>query len=94
MPNYLESTINSKFTSKVKKVEEFGEEVVYDLHVPLTNSFIANGCLTHNCGEIIGANFHCVSEDTLLITRDSIHKIKDISGQENIMNFFWIIVGL
>ncbi|OZH52742.1 hypothetical protein AFK68_22375 [Hydrocoleum sp. CS-953] len=59
LPNYFESTINSKFTSKVKKVEEFGEEVVYDLHVPLTNSFIANGCLTHNCGEIIGANFHC-----------------------------------
>ncbi|MEB3340439.1 LAGLIDADG family homing endonuclease [Okeania sp.] len=82
LPNYSESTINSKFTSKVKKVEEFGEEVVYDLHVPLTNSFIANGCLTHNCGEIIGANFHCVSEDTLLITRDSIHKIKDIVGQK------------
>ncbi|NEP03749.1 MAG: ribonucleoside-triphosphate reductase, adenosylcobalamin-dependent [Okeania sp. SIO2G4] len=59
LPNYCESTINSKFTSKVKKVEEFGEEVVYDLHVPLTNSFIANGCLTHNCGEIIGSNFHC-----------------------------------
>ncbi|MGD1699889.1 ribonucleoside-triphosphate reductase, adenosylcobalamin-dependent [Dapis sp. BLCC M229] len=59
LPNYSESTIDSKFTSKVKKVEEFGEEVVYDLHVPLTNSFIANGCLTHNCGEIIGANFHC-----------------------------------
>ncbi|HEY9703495.1 MAG TPA: ribonucleoside-triphosphate reductase, adenosylcobalamin-dependent, partial [Allocoleopsis sp.] len=24
-----------------------------------THSFIANGCITHNCGEIIGANFHC-----------------------------------
>ena len=59
LPNYSELTINSKFISKVKKVEEFGEEVVYDLHVPLTNSFIANGCLTHNCGEIIGSNFHC-----------------------------------
>ncbi|MDY7005289.1 MAG: ribonucleoside-triphosphate reductase, adenosylcobalamin-dependent [Cyanobacteriota bacterium] len=82
LPNYFESTINSKFTSKVKKVEEFGEEVVYDLHVPLTNSFIANGCLTHNCGEIIGSNFHCVSGDTLLITRDNIHKIKDIVGQK------------
>ena len=82
LANYSESTINSKFRSKVKKVEEFGEEVVYDLHVPLTNSFIANGCLTHNCGEIIGSNFHCVSGDTLLITRDSIHKIKDVVGQK------------
>ncbi|KJH70556.1 ribonucleoside-triphosphate reductase, adenosylcobalamin-dependent [Aliterella atlantica] len=34
------------------------------------------------CGEIIGANFHCVSGDTLLITRDSIHKIKDVVGEE------------
>ncbi|MEH2032973.1 MAG: ribonucleoside-triphosphate reductase, adenosylcobalamin-dependent [Nostoc sp.] len=30
------------------------------------------------CGEIVGANFHCVSGDTLLITRDGIHKIKDV----------------
>ncbi|MBX9254844.1 ribonucleoside-triphosphate reductase, adenosylcobalamin-dependent [Desmonostoc muscorum CCALA 125] len=34
------------------------------------------------CGEIIGANFHCVSGDTLLITRDGMHKIKDIVGCE------------
>ncbi|MEH2251377.1 ribonucleoside-triphosphate reductase, adenosylcobalamin-dependent [Nostoc sp.] len=34
------------------------------------------------CGEIIGANFHCVSGDTLLITKDGIHKIKDVVGGE------------
>ncbi|MEA5601977.1 ribonucleoside-triphosphate reductase, adenosylcobalamin-dependent [Nostoc sp. UHCC 0252] len=34
------------------------------------------------CGEIIGANFHCVSGDTLLITRDGMHKIKDVIGGE------------
>jgi ribonucleotide reductase, class II len=34
------------------------------------------------CGEIIGANFHCVSGDTLLITRDGIHKIRDVIGSE------------
>ncbi|MEH1886446.1 ribonucleoside-triphosphate reductase, adenosylcobalamin-dependent [Nostoc sp.] len=34
------------------------------------------------CGEIIGANFHCVSGDTLLITRDGMHKIKDVIGDE------------
>ncbi|MBN3959033.1 ribonucleoside-triphosphate reductase, adenosylcobalamin-dependent [Nostoc sp. NMS8] len=34
------------------------------------------------CGEIIGANFHCVSGDTLLITRDGMHKIKDVVGDE------------
>ncbi|MBN3905302.1 MAG: ribonucleoside-triphosphate reductase, adenosylcobalamin-dependent [Nostoc sp. NMS1] len=34
------------------------------------------------CGEIVGANFHCVSGDTLLITRDGIHKIKDVVRDE------------
>ncbi|MGI2907137.1 ribonucleoside-triphosphate reductase, adenosylcobalamin-dependent [Tolypothrix sp. VBCCA 56010] len=59
LPNYTAATINSCFTAQINNVEEFGEEPVYDLHVPLTHSFIANGCITHNCGEIIGANFHC-----------------------------------
>ncbi|MBD2297446.1 ribonucleoside-triphosphate reductase, adenosylcobalamin-dependent [Nostoc sp. FACHB-190] len=56
---YAETVVSSRFSSKVKSIEEFGEEPVYDLHVPLTHSFIANGCITHNCGEIIGSNFHC-----------------------------------
>jgi ribonucleotide reductase class II len=56
---YSEAVINSWYTSKVEKVEKYGEETVYDLHVPLTHSFIANGCITHNCGEIIGSDFHC-----------------------------------
>ncbi|WP_341736911.1 ribonucleoside-triphosphate reductase, adenosylcobalamin-dependent [Microcoleus sp. CAWBG640] len=34
------------------------------------------------CGEIIGSNFHCVSGDTLLITKDGLHKIKDVVGTE------------
>ncbi|MEH2456607.1 ribonucleoside-triphosphate reductase, adenosylcobalamin-dependent [Nostoc sp.] len=34
------------------------------------------------CGEIVGANFHCVSGDTLLITKDGMHKIKDVIGDE------------
>ncbi len=57
--NYSAAVRNSWYSASVKKVEEFGEEVVYDLHVPLTHSFIANGCVTHNCGEIIGSDFHC-----------------------------------
>jgi intein/homing endonuclease len=32
------------------------------------------------CGEIIGSNFHCVSGDTLLITKDGLHAIKDVVG--------------
>ena len=32
------------------------------------------------CGEIVGSNFHCVSGDTLLITKDGLHAIKDVVG--------------
>ncbi|WP_366516576.1 ribonucleoside-triphosphate reductase, adenosylcobalamin-dependent [Microcoleus sp. PH2017_20_SFW_D_A] len=32
--------------------------------------------------EIIGSNFHCVSGDTLLITKDGLHQIKDVVGSE------------
>jgi ribonucleotide reductase class II len=34
------------------------------------------------CGEIIGTNFHCVSGNTLLITREGMHNIKDVVGCE------------
>ncbi len=33
------------------------------------------------CGEIIGSNFHCVSGDTLLITRDGMHHIRSLVGE-------------
>ncbi|MGD1909574.1 MAG: LAGLIDADG family homing endonuclease, partial [Rivularia sp. (in: cyanobacteria)] len=57
--NYSKAVISNRYSSKLKSLEEYGEEPVYDLHVPLTHSFIANGCITHNCGEITGSNFHC-----------------------------------
>ena len=34
------------------------------------------------CGEILGTNFHCVSGDTLLITRDGLSKIKEVIDRE------------
>lgn len=79
--NYSESVEDSRFSSAVESIREYGEEPVYDLHVPLTHSFLANGCLTHNCGEILGADFHCVAGNTLLITRDGLHEIQSLVGQ-------------
>ena len=56
---------------------------VYCCTVPTTNTFaLSNGVLTGNCGEIIGEDFLCVSGDTLLITKDGLHKIKDLVGEE------------
>ena len=39
------------FTATFKNLTEDGEEQVYDISEPLTNSFIAGGLVVHNCGE-------------------------------------------
>ncbi|MBI2672425.1 hypothetical protein HYX16_05815, partial [Candidatus Woesearchaeota archaeon] len=41
-----------EFYDSVKSIEFAGEEKVYDLSEPHTHSFIANGIVIHNCGEI------------------------------------------
>ena len=33
----------------IRKIEPFGKEHVYDIEVAISHSFIANGCVTHNC---------------------------------------------
>ncbi|MGD1713721.1 ribonucleoside-triphosphate reductase, adenosylcobalamin-dependent [Dapis sp. BLCC M172] len=82
LEGYKRTLNRDRFTATVKSITPDGTETVYDCTVPGPSRFDANGFVVHNCGEIIGSNFHCVSEDTLLITRDSIHKIKDIVGQK------------
>ncbi|MBM3199302.1 ribonucleoside reductase class II [Candidatus Woesearchaeota archaeon] len=52
------SLLNSKtyysnyFIDKVKKVEGYGKTRVYDLTESLTHSFISNGIVVSNCGEV------------------------------------------
>lgn len=37
-------------SKKITKIEEFGEDECYDLHIPKNNNFfLANRLLTHNC---------------------------------------------
>lgn len=48
-----------RFTATVTSIEADGVEAVYDCTVPGPNCFDANGLVAHNCGEIIGSNFHC-----------------------------------
>jgi len=71
-----------RFTVEITAIIPDGQEAVYDCTVPAVSRFDANGFVAHNCGEIIGSNFHCVSGDTLLITRQGMHKIKDVIGSE------------
>jgi len=48
-----------RFTAVVTALIPQGEEPVYDCTVPGVARFDANGFVAHNCGEIIGADFHC-----------------------------------
>ncbi len=42
-----------RFTDTVKNVEYAGEKEVWDITEPQTHSFIANGIIVHNCGEVL-----------------------------------------
>ncbi|MBU1322680.1 ribonucleoside reductase class II, partial [Patescibacteria group bacterium] len=46
------SYYSTRFTDEVLAVTPFGKEPVYDVTEPETHSFIANGFVVHNCGEI------------------------------------------
>ncbi len=82
LDGYKRKLNRERFAVQVKDIVPDGNEAVYDCTVPSVSRFDANGLVAHNCGEIIGSNFHCVSGDTLLITRDGMHKIKDLIGCE------------
>jgi ribonucleotide reductase, class II len=82
LSGYKRKFNRDRFAVEITAILPDGEEAVYDCTVPGPSRFDANGFVAHNCGEIIGANFHCVSGDTLLITHDGLHKIQDIVGSE------------
>ncbi|MBI2107913.1 intein-containing adenosylcobalamin-dependent ribonucleoside-diphosphate reductase [Candidatus Woesearchaeota archaeon] len=42
-----------RFLDKVKGIEYAGKREVYDITEPLSHSFIANGIVVHNCGEVL-----------------------------------------
>ena len=41
------------FVDKVKSIENAGKREVWDITEPITHSFIANGVVVHNCGEVL-----------------------------------------
>ncbi len=48
-----------RFTVEISAIIPAGEAPVYDCTVPSGSRFDANGFVAHNCGEIIGTDFHC-----------------------------------
>lgn len=81
LSEYKRKFNRERFAVEITAIIPDGEEAVYDCTVPGVSQFDANGFVAHNCGEIIGANFHCVSGKTMLITRDGMHQIQDVVGQ-------------
>jgi ribonucleotide reductase class II len=59
LSGYKRNFNRERFAVTVSSIEPDGEEAVYDCTVPGPARFDANGFTAHNCGEIIGANFHC-----------------------------------
>jgi len=51
LANYDRGPYSESFEATVESVEHDGHEAVYDLTEPDTHSFLANGLVTHNCGE-------------------------------------------
>ncbi|MFC6939563.1 LAGLIDADG family homing endonuclease [Salinirubellus sp. GCM10025818] len=51
LDDYDRGPYSEQFEATVESVESDGHETVYDLTEPETHSFVANGLVTHNCGE-------------------------------------------
>lgn len=57
--NYSRKMNRERFTAIITAIAPDGIEPVYDCTVPQVSRFDANGIVAHNCGEIVGADFHC-----------------------------------
>ena len=51
LESYTYTPESESFTATVSSIVPDGHEEVYDLTEPETHSFVANGLVTHNCGE-------------------------------------------
>lgn len=59
LANYKRRLNAERFSVTVIAINPDGMEPVYDCTVPGPSCFDANGFVAHNCGEILGSDFHC-----------------------------------
>ena len=89
---------NSKYIhnlrfEKITNVERIGEQLVYNLTAEGSNTYIANGIVTHNTGGTIGADFAGLQEIFYNPTGYNIHNIPNVfdknAGESSICSFFF-----
>ncbi|NEP07784.1 MAG: ribonucleoside-triphosphate reductase, adenosylcobalamin-dependent, partial [Okeania sp. SIO4D6] len=56
---YKRPIYSDRFVATVESFTYEGVEKVYDCTVPAVSRFDGNGLVVHNCGEILGSNYHC-----------------------------------
>jgi ribonucleotide reductase, class II len=59
LASYQRNFNRERFSVTVSSITLSGTEPVYDCTVPSVSRFDANGIVAHNCGEILGKDFHC-----------------------------------
>lgn len=74
----------SKFQDEIKSITYIGEEKVYDLTEPITNAFIANGIVVHNCNEL-----NLENGDSCNLIAINLSKLYDPTGCEATHHFKW-----
>ena len=81
----VKSYYATRWDDAVVSVEKLGIEEVYDLTEPTTHSFIANGLVVHNCGEIFLFPYESCNLTTIDLARhlkkNQKSKIKNQNGE-------------
>ncbi len=79
LSGYKRKLNRDRFAVTVTEITPDGTEAVYDCTVPGIARFDANGFVAHNCGEIIGEDFHCNLSEIHLNQIDP----QDLQAQED-----------
>jgi ribonucleotide reductase, class II len=78
LSGYKRNLNRDRFAVTIASITPDGTEAVYDCTVPGIARFDANGLVAHNCGEILGEDFHCnLSEIHLNLIDPQDHKAQD-----------------